>query len=245
LSANRIHSGMQQPIRYAPGEAVGPWTIIEESKPDANGNLIWSVRHLCGAERIARGSRLRHGRVRCIQCSPKKTKQVPRVRKKQRRSELYSTWRDMKDRCHRPACKSYHRYGGRGIRVCDRWRDSFSAFVADMGPRPSPSHTIDRIDGTRGYEPDNCRWATQKEQQRNRLNNVRFDVGGAMRTLGEISELTGIPERVLKTRARDLGWSIQDAIGIPYSPGRPARGPIERGPWRWSTPFKAKHKRTA
>jgi len=73
----------------------------------------------------------------------------------------------MKTRCENPACAAYARYGGRGITVCARWRDSFEAFLADVGPRPSPRHSIDRKDNDKGYEPGNCRWATPSEQNAN------------------------------------------------------------------------------
>ena len=84
-------------------------------------------------------------------------------------SAEYRAWANMKYRCFNPASKDYMDYGGRSIGVCLRWRDSFLAFYTDMGPRPSPSHSLDRYPNNDGnYEPGNCRWATRKEQASNR-----------------------------------------------------------------------------
>lgn len=80
----------------------------------------------------------------------------------------HAIWRQMKQRCYNPRKSDYHLYGARGVRICDRWLNSFENFYADMGPRPSMGHSVDRIDGSKGYEPGNCRWATRTEQSRNR-----------------------------------------------------------------------------
>ncbi len=103
-------------------------------------------------------------------------------------------------RCNNPRCGSYNDYGGRGIKVCERWLE-YDNFLFDMGPRPE-GMSIDRIDNNEGYNPKNCRWATKKEQSRNKSNNVMIDIGGDARPMVEWAELRGISYAIVKQRYR-------------------------------------------
>ena len=105
------------------------------------------------------------------------------------------TWRTMRDRCNNPNHKFYSYYGGRGITVCERWM-MYENFLADMGPRLSDKHSLDRIDNNKGYSPDNCRWATRSEQARNRRNNRYFTNGTFTGNLVECAAYLGMSKEL-------------------------------------------------
>lgn len=104
-------------------------------------------------------------------------------------------------RCGNPNGPAYHRYGGRGITVCERWR-SFANFRADMGSRPTPQHTIERIDNDRGYEPSNCRWATRREQQNNMRRNRYVTLRGERMTVAQAARAVGVCYETMHGRVR-------------------------------------------
>jgi hypothetical protein len=117
-------------------------------------------------------------------------------------------------RCENPRNVGYHNYGGRGIKVCQRWRQSFVVFMQDMGPRPD-GLTIERVDTNGNYEPSNCKWATPKEQANNFRHNVRLAAFGANLTLTEWAERIGIQPSTLRHRIFKLRWSVEDALTTP------------------------------
>lgn len=129
-------------------------------------------------------------------------------------SRVFEIWMGIHKRCSNPAYKSFNRYGGRGITVCDRWR-TFDAFLADMGEPPSDKHTIERIDNDGHYEPGNCSWVTLTQQARNRSNNHVISFNGETRTLIEWEEITGIPQSLIRARLGRLGWSAERALTTP------------------------------
>lgn len=121
----------------------------------------------------------------------------------------------MRRRCNNPNHEKYPEYGGRGIRVCDRWK-SFRKFLADVGPRPSPNHTLNRKKTDGHYEPGNVEWADNITQQRNRRNNRIVTIGGESMTVAEAAERFKVPYDRLRTRL-DRGWTVEEAVSQPRS----------------------------
>ncbi len=132
------------------------------------------------------------------------------------RTAEYRAWEHMKNRCYRPTVPGYKNYGGRGIRVCDRWlgEDGAANFLADMGPRPSAKHSVDRIDNDGDYTPENCRWATRAEQSRNRRRNVMLTHDGLTMCVADWADRLGIKRATLQIRVR-RGWSVARMLTTP------------------------------
>lgn len=132
----------------------------------------------------------------------------------------YRSWAGMIQRCTNFSDPRYKDYGGRGILVCNRWR-SFQNFFKDMGNRPEGT-TLDRIDNNGNYEPENCRWATPKEQSRNTSFNHLITHNGKTQSLVSWADETGINQRTLYARISRLGWSIEKALTVPTAKKRGA-----------------------
>lgn len=149
------------------GNRHGRLVVLREAGRQ-HREVMWVCRCDCGAEVTVRGAQMRHGKSASCGCLRAIRASATHGTHRLKQTPEYKTWCGIKNRCKHPYMKSYKYYGGRGIRMCDRWANSFEAFLADMGTKPTPQHSIDRIDNDKGYEPGNCRWATAHEQVMNR-----------------------------------------------------------------------------
>jgi len=165
------------------------------------------------------GKFLRSGHTKSCGCLSGETTAIRNTTHGLSKNPLYGLWIKVKDRCSNQNCEDYKYYGARGIKVCDRWLNSFPNFLADMGPRPSRSHSIDRINTNGNYEPGNCRWATPLQQNSNRRNSRLFEHGGKSLTLQQWSIEVGVRLGTIASRI-DNGWSIEEALTIPVGTPR-------------------------
>lgn len=175
----------------------------------------------CGGKHVTCYYNLRRGNVTgCPSCSAAvraKSEGFTHWQSKKFREEnpemhkVFSVWRGMIARCTNINNSHWHRYGGRGITVCERWIASFDNFISDMGMRPTPEHQIDRIDNDSGYSKENCRWASRKENARNKGMNRMLEINGELKCVSEWAEISGVhPDTALMRLNR--GWSPKDAI---------------------------------
>jgi hypothetical protein len=137
-------------------------------------------------------------------------------------TRVYGIWRGMRSRCENPRNRSYPRYGGRGIKVCERWA-VFENFLADMGEPPTPQHQIERQKNGEGYYPENCHWATPKEQANNRRSSRLLTYQGRTQTLQAWCDELGLKHNTVVMRLNEYGWSVERALSTParnWSPGR-------------------------
>lgn len=194
------------------GHRFGKWTVIGLgiSPHGYEHQQFWLCRCECGAEAVRKGGQLRHAEKRgvfqsCQSCGAKRHGYTG--------TSTHRIWIQMRDRCRRQEHPAYARYGGRGITVCERWQ-SFENFLADMGERPA-GHSLDRIDNDKGYSPENCRWATRTEQNRNKTGTRLLTFMNKTMTVTEWESETGIPRGTIYVRVNTLKWSVERALTTP------------------------------
>lgn len=184
--------------------------LVIKKAPSKGKNSHWQCRCDCGSTTVVSRPNLRVGHTRSCGCIG--TEQPSHLIHGMHGKPEYQAWNSMHTRCTNPKNKGYHRYGGRGITVCERWL-KFENFLADMGMRPSPDHSLERKDNDGPYAPDNCKWATRKEQARNTRQNVWLTFNNQTLILHDWAVITGIDRSLIRWRQRQ-GWPIKRVLGF-------------------------------
>lgn len=197
------------------GQTFGRLTVVSLAEnEEGRKGVYWVCRCECNEVCTVRGDHMVRGRTRSCGCLNREVAARRQLTHGLSKTDEYGIWWKMIRRCQDPRDNAYHHYGGRGITVCDRWRNSFEAFLEDMGPRPSLKHSIERVDNNKGYCPENCEWATQWVQSRNRRTNVLVEYKGQIKPLCDWCELLGLYVGSVRSRFR-RGWSIEEAFTTP------------------------------
>jgi len=195
------------------GQVFGRLTVVGFAGIGSNRSARWECICLCGAVVVINSATLRNGRTQSCGCYHKQLLRERNTLHGLCKSTEYGSWSNMRKRCNRPNDPQYADYGGRGITVCEEW-ESFENFYKDMGPKPTPKHSIDRIDNDGNYCKDNCRWATQKQQNTNQRSNKRLSFNGETLTISEWADRLGISVSTLHSRLR-LGWDAHRVLSTP------------------------------
>lgn len=207
------------------GQTFGRLRVLSRAENRSMGvfrgtAVAWHCACECGTLTIVRSGKLRSGSTNSCGCLHKDRSSDVNFKHGQssypnngRVTKEYNTWALMRKRCLKPNTRAYKEYGGRGIKICERW-NSFENFFADMGPAPTKLHSLDRIDVNGPYAPENCRWATDKMQARNKRTTVYLTALGETRPMAEWAELMGIQNKRIHARLK-RGWDVERAIFTP------------------------------
>jgi hypothetical protein len=198
-----------KPASELEGHVFGRLTVKHRIYPNRNGNTVWHCECQCGNAKDAVAVQLRAGRTQSCGCLRLDRNLEAVITHGKSKTRVYKIWFGMTRRCRNPDNKNYDRYGARGIYVCDRWH-KFENFIADMGEPPAAS-TLERLDNDGPYSPDNCCWASRKDQSRNTSVSIIVEFDGRKMSLPEACELTGLKYESVYMRMR-RGMPFADAV---------------------------------
>lgn len=197
------------------GQRLGRLIVLECVGVDKYHNRMWKCKCDCGGYIITTANILKRGKAQSCGCLQKEKAAMQHYRHGQYKSRLYGIWEEMKRRCKDKKCWKYQYYGGKGIAVCNTWDEDYLSFAEwALKHGYSDNLSIDRIDNNKGYSPDNCRWATKREQARNRSNNVLITYNGKTQILVEWCEELNLPYSLMQSRIKK-GWTAERAFTTP------------------------------
>lgn len=206
------------------GQRFGRLVALSKEPARSDAETRWRCRCDCGVEKAIRTKDLRRGMVRSCGCH-KRARTIERNKSHGLTgSPEYISWAAMVQRCSNPKATHFEYYGGRGIGVCERWSNSFDLFLSDVGPRPGPGFSLDRIDNSRGYEPGNVRWASRIDQMQNTRRARKIEFMGQSVTVSAACRMAAVgvtPQTAI--RRLNLGWPPDAAVTVP--PGVSYTGP--------------------
>lgn len=217
--ANRSCGCIQRIDKPLAGQRFGRWLTGEAIRHPGK----WMVQCTCdcGETKLVRFDHLKAGKTVSCGCYAREQMAVvnlkhgdSRKRNGQKAAPEFATWLSMRQRCYDPKNKAYRFYGARGITICDEWLKSYSSFLAHVGRKPSPEHSIERIDNNGNYEPGNVRWATRVEQCNNRRSSHFLDWNGKCQTMAQWGREVGIDPLTLSARL-SRGWSAEKTLTTP------------------------------
>jgi hypothetical protein len=205
LNRGRMRScGCQNPsaLQDFTGQQFGQWRVLSRGENSNSRRVRWRCRCACGTERLVFANHLHTGRSKSCGCA---RPSGPKHHSYKHGSDpaLYKIWCNIIQRCENPKNTAYNNYGGRGIRICTAWRENFAVFARDMGKRPSTKHSIDRIDNDGDYSPDNCRWATKRQQMRNTRRKRLVKYNGSLIPLSAVAEIENVSYDTARWKFRD------------------------------------------
>ncbi len=185
------------------GQRFGRLVVIEEAGHSSDGRVQWFCKCDCGKTTVSTTTNLKRNHTRSCGCLNEENHFKHGKRTRTNSHSLYGIWDNMKQRCGNSNATLYHRYGGRGITVCQEWREDFQAFYNwAMANGYQDDLTIDRIDNDKGYSPDNCRWITKKANLNNTSQNAFIELNGERHTIAEWSRITGISRKAIDYRIK-------------------------------------------
>lgn len=207
------NNGQFKRIEVSKGSTYNNWIFIEFSHIGKNGASFWVCKCVCGLSKSVAAHRVINGGSKSCGCL--RLKADYNIKHGLKKHPIYNVWNAMKQRCYNHKCESYPHYGGRGIVVCDRWRNSFENFYKDMNKGYIKGQVaIDRFPNVNGnYEPSNCRWATIEQSANNKTTSKYLSKNGIVRTASEWGKLLGIHPDTIRHRKRK-GYSDSECLSI-------------------------------
>jgi hypothetical protein len=215
--------------KYKPGDRIGRLTVIRQVGINNQNAAVWLAACDCGASHRASTTSLTYGKTRSCGCFQRECASAlnrSHGHTIKGRSPEYRTWGNINARCGNQRNRDYAEYGARGIIVCDRWRHSFETFLTDMGQKPSSRHSIDRIDGAKGYSPENCRWATADVQNANTISVRHVVLNGCRMILSHADRMLGLCKGCISRTA--IGKKISHQEALDYILKRRSQGGYNR-----------------